>query len=143
MVERVQAAYGHGCFACGRDNPIGIHLDLVGVRDRYIVGRFDPSIHHHGSPDVLHGGIAAAALDEILVWAGIAFEAVMTVTGSLVLKYRRPVGVDEPIEVRGTVRERRGRRLKLEGRLLVDDEVAVEASGLYLVAAPIDEILGA
>lgn len=143
MVEGIQSAYGHGCFACGRDNPTGLHLDLVGVEDDEIVGRFVPIEDHQGSPAALHGGIAATALDEILVWAAIAFEGVMSVTGSLELKFRRPVGVSEPIELRGRVTERRGRRLVLDGRLVVNDAVAVEAHGLYLVSADVADILGA
>lgn len=142
-MEGIQAAYGHGCFACGRDNPTGMHLQLVGIEDDEIVGGFTPSVDHQGSPAALHGGIAATALDEILVWAAIAFERVMSVTGNLELKFRRPVGVTEPIELRGRVVERRGRRLSLDGRLVIDGAVAVEARGLYLVSADVADILRA
>jgi len=90
----------------------------------------------------LHGGIAATALDEILVWAGLVFERVMTVTGKLELRYRRPVGINEVIEVHGRVVERRGRRLLMKGRLTIGAKVAVEASGLYLASVSIDEIVG-
>ena len=120
-----------------------MHLQLVGIEEDEIVGRFTPSVDHQGSPAALHGGIAATALDEILVWAAIAFERVMSVTGSLELKFRRPVGVTEPIELRGRVVERRGRRLMLDGRLVIDGAVAVEARGLYLVSADVEDILRA
>ena len=118
-----------------------MHLRLIGVEGDEVIGVFDPSPDHQGSPDVLHGGIAATALDEILVWAGIVFERVMSVTGNLELKYRRPVGIRTPIEVRGSVVERRGRRLVLAGSLLVDSEPAIQAKGLYLVSADVDDIL--
>ncbi len=120
-----------------------MHLQLVGIEDDEIVGGFTPLVDHQGSPAALHGGIAATALDEILVWAAIAFERVMSVTGNLELKFRRPVGVTEPIELRGRVVERRGRRLILDGRLVIDGAVAVEARGLYLVSADVADILRA
>ncbi|MDH4117646.1 MAG: PaaI family thioesterase [Acidimicrobiia bacterium] len=141
LVERVQAAYGHACFACGRHNLSGLHLRLAGLEGDWIVGEFEPADHHRGAPDVLHGGIAATALDEILVWAGIASCHVMTVTGTLNLRYRKPLGVGSPITARARVVERRGRRMTMEGALEVDGATATEASGLYLVTATIDEVL--
>jgi acyl-coenzyme A thioesterase PaaI-like protein len=132
--------FGAGCYACGADNPKGLHLRMVRVDDDWIVGRFDPSEHHHGAPDVLHGGIAAALIDEIMVWAGLAFERVMSVTGTMQLRYRRPVGVRAPIEVRGRIIERRGRRMSLAAEIVDEDVVAVEGSGLYLVTSTLDDL---
>jgi acyl-CoA thioesterase FadM len=85
--------------------------------------------------------VAATALDEILVWAGILVERVLTVTGTMELRYRRPVDVGEEIVVSARVDERRGRRLRVSGELVADDEVRVQASGLYLVSATLDELL--
>jgi acyl-coenzyme A thioesterase PaaI-like protein len=140
LIERVQAAYGHACFACGRDNHAGLGLRLVGFDEGVVTAWFDPRTEHRGAPDLLHGGIAATALDEILVWAGILAERVISVTGTFDLRYRRPVGVDRPIVARGRVDERSGRRLRLSGELLVDDEVAVEGHGLYLVSMEVADL---
>ncbi len=90
----------------------------------------------------LHGGIAAAALDEILVWAGILQEKVLSVTGRLDLRYRRPVGVAGLIDLRARVEERRGSRLVISGSLETGDGgVRVTAKGLYLVSHTIAEIM--
>lgn len=140
VIARVQAAYGHACFACGRDNPIGMHLRLVGEVDGWVEARFDPRPDFVGVPGTLHGGITAAALDEALVWAGILQEGVMTVTGTLDIRYRRPIGVDVAITARSRVAGRSGRRLRLEGRLEVAGTVAAEASGVYLKVSDVDEL---
>jgi acyl-CoA thioesterase FadM len=87
--------------------------------------------------------VAATALDEILVWAGILLEGVMTVTGTIELRYRKPLHVHESIVVSSAVDERRGRRLILSGELSVDGETRVAASGLYLVTAGVAELLSA
>jgi acyl-coenzyme A thioesterase PaaI-like protein len=140
VIERVQAAYGHACFACGRDNDIGLHLELMGMHDGWVKARFVPRSEYRGAPHVLHGGVTATALDEILVWAGILMEDVMTVTGRLDLRYRRPIGLGDELVARGRVVGRSGRRLKVEGALLADGVVAAEASGLYLVAAQVADL---
>lgn len=141
FVDAIRRHYDDGCFACGRDNPIGLHLDDFSFDEGEVKARFKPRPEYRGTEGVLHGGVAATALDEILVWAGILDERVMSVTGTMELRYRKPLTVDDEITVRSRVDERRGRRMKLSGELLVADEVRVEASGLYLVSAEVDHLL--
>jgi acyl-coenzyme A thioesterase PaaI-like protein len=141
VVDSIRRHYDDGCFACGRDNPIGLHLDDFRVDGDLVSARFMPRVDYRGAGTSLHGGVAATALDEILVWAGILTERVLTVTGTMELRYRRPVEITDPIVVAARVEERRGRRLRLAGELAVDGEVRVEAAGLYLVSATLDEVL--
>lgn len=133
LVEEIRAEYP-GCFACGTDNPVGLHLDPSEMDGGDAVARYRPVRHHGGAGTALHGGLAATALDEIMVWAGILTHRVLTVTGTMDLRFRRPVSVEDDIEVRGRVEERSGRRLRCSGDLLVDGRAAVSARGLYLVA---------
>ncbi len=142
LVDEVRRHYDDGCFACGRDNPIGLHLDDFGMADGVVTARFRPRPGYRGAGTTLHGGVAATALDEILVWAGILAERVMSVTGRMELRFRKPVHVSEVITVSAAVDQRSGRRLTASGALSVDDEIRVEASGLYLVTASLDELLG-
>jgi acyl-coenzyme A thioesterase PaaI-like protein len=141
LVDAVRRHYDDGCFACGRDNPIGLHLDDFTLDNGRVVARFTPRPDYRGAGTTLHGGVAATALDEILVWAGIITEDVLTVTGNIALRYRRPVHVDESITVSAWVDERNGRRLRISGELTVDDQVRVEGSGLYLVVSSVEEML--
>lgn len=140
LVERLRLHYDDGCFACGRQNPLGLNMDDFTFENREVGARFDPRPHYRGAGTTLHGGVAATALDEILVWAGILDQHVMSVTGKMEIRYRRPVHVTESIDVRARVDERRGKRLVTSGELLVDDEVRVEASGLYLVTSDLEEM---
>lgn len=143
VVDSIRRHYDDGCFACGRENPIGLHLDDFGLENGRVSARFTPRAHYRGAGTTLHGGVAATALDEILVWAGILIEEVMTVTGTMELRFRKPVHVHESIVVSSAVDERRGRRLILSGELSVDGETRVVASGLYLVTADVAELLAA
>lgn len=141
LVDSVRRHYDDGCFACGRDNPIGLHLDDFRLEDGQVSARFSPRDDYRGAGTTLHGGIAATALDEILVWAGILLERVLTVTGTMELRYRRPIDVGDAIVVSARVVERSGRRLRASGELEVDGQVRVEASGLYLVSVTLEELL--
>lgn len=140
LVDRIRRHYDDGCFACGRENPLGLHLDAFSISDGEVTARFDPRPDYRGAGTTLHGGISATALDEILVWAGLLGEHVMSVTGKMELRFRSPVHVTDEIGVRARVDERRGRRITASGELLVGGEVRVEAMGLYLVTAGLEEI---
>ncbi len=140
LVDRLRRHYDDGCFACGRENPIGLQLDSFYLEGGVVSAEFHPRPDYRGAGLSLHGGIAATALDEILVWAGLLAEHVMTVTGSMEIRFRRPVGVNEALGVRAWVVERRGRRLKVSGELRAADQVRVEASGLYLVTSTLEEM---
>ena len=143
IIDRIRAHTGNGCFACGLANPIGLRIDGFTQQSGDVRARFIARPDLQGFIGLLHGGISATALDEILVWAGIIQEEVLTVTARLELRYRRPVGnLQGPIELRARVDERRGRRLSISGELDAGDGgVAVSASGLYLVSHTVAELM--
>ena len=53
------------CFACGRDNPIGLHIDFHVDDDAVCTAEFTPTENHVGWQDTVHGGIIYAALDDV------------------------------------------------------------------------------
>lgn len=141
LVDAIRRHYDDGCFACGRDNPIGLHLDEFSLVDGLVSARFTPRSGYRGAGSMLHGGVAATALDEMLVWAGVLTEGMLSVTANIEIRYRRPVDVGERVTVSARVDQRSGRRLRMSGTLSVDDEPRVEASGLYLATTPVAELL--
>ena len=134
LVEEIRAEYP-GCFACGASNPVGLHLSPADLQGDVAVAHFRPIDHHAGAGNTLHGGLAATVLDEIMVWAAILTHRVLAVTGTLDVRFRRPVAVDEEdITVTGRVDDRSGKRLRCRGSLEVAGVTAVTATGLYLVS---------
>lgn len=140
LVDEIRRHYDDGCFACGRDNPIGLHLDDFDLVDGEVMAQFTPRDDYRGAGTTLHGGVAATALDEILVWAGLLNHKVLTVTGKLEIRYRRPLHVNEVIVARSRVDEMSGKRMKASGELTVDNETRVSASGLFLFSADLGEM---
>lgn len=134
----VRARY-NDCFGCGLDNPIGLHLDGFAADGSELVASFTPRPGYQGFAGILHGGILAALLDETLAWTAMMLEGQYVVTASLDLKYRKPAPSNKPYELRGSVDERRGRRLRLSGAAAADGAVVAEASGLFIATEAVDE----
>lgn len=142
LVDRVRRQYDDECFACGRDNPLGLHLDEFSLEGKTVTATFTPRAEYRGTDGILHGGVAATALDELLVWAGILTLGVMSVTGTLDLRYRRPATMGQTFRVRARVDERRGRRLLASGEIVdAERQEVITATGLYLVTAEISDQL--
>ena len=99
-----------------------------------LVARFTPDARHEGPHRNVHGGVAAYVLDETMAALGQTLDKAHVVTGTLNLKYRRPIPIDGR-EVRVEAwRDGDGRRaMKVFGRIVTaDDVVAVEANGLFI-----------
>jgi uncharacterized protein (TIGR00369 family) len=139
IVDLLRAQTGRMCFACGPDNPIGIHLGDPKVDGTDITATFRPRHEYQGTSGSLHGGIAATVVDEIMVWAAILQERVLCVTGRMDIRYRKPLANDGEYLARARVDRRSGRRLEVSAEIEADGATAVSGSGLYLVSRPIDE----
>ena len=64
------------CFACGPDNPIGLHLDFHFAEEKYVAEKTLP--HEYQSYEgVVHGGIVTTMLDEAM--GGYLYSAQSTV----------------------------------------------------------------
>lgn len=134
MAERVaeiRRKYDH-CFGCGPANPIGLRLDNFLRDGKVVTAAFSPRHNYSGFSGLLHGGIVATALDEIMAWTAILVEDTMVITGKLDLRFKKPAQVDQDFLLAGELVERRGRRLQLEARMVAGDLVFAEANGLFL-----------
>jgi len=120
------------CFVCGMENSIGLKLFFYEDRDEQVTATFTPRDEHQGYPGVLHGGIAAAVLDEVLARVIIG-RGVWLVTARMELRYKRMIPLGQPLTVLGRVRRETRRLLEAEGELLLaDGSVAATAAATYL-----------
>lgn len=120
------------CFGCGPENPMGLHLEGFTVVDDTVVAEFTPRPEYQGFGGVLHGGVLATALDEILAWSAILLADSPAVTAKLDLRYRKPAPANATYHLTGRVVEDRGRRLRLEGECRVDGVLIAQAEGIFL-----------
>jgi acyl-coenzyme A thioesterase PaaI-like protein len=139
MRETDPALREHYCFGCGRHNPIGFHLVFEHDRDGGVVARYTPRPEDQGFPEVMHGGLLALLLDEAMGWAMYA-DNVFAVTAKMEVRYRRAVGLDQPLTARARITRSRGRRIEVEATLSNDvGELLVESSALFMRMTAEDE----
>lgn len=105
-----------GCFACGTDNPRGIHLEPRNENGE-AVAVFVPDASLQGYPGVTHGGLTATVLDEIMVWSARFAADTAVVTGEMTIRYLKPVSTGVRYTARGRVTGNRGRLIRAEGTL--------------------------
>ncbi len=86
---------------------------------------------YQGYPGVVHGGITAAMLDEILGRAAMADDYNhFRVTAKMEIHYRKPVPTGESLTLYGKVVKRRGRYAFAHAELrLPDGSLGAEAEG--------------
>ena len=122
-----------GCFVCGVDNPIGMRLTFHQEEDAYVT-TFIADAGYQGYQGVIHGGILATVLDEVMaryVWEQEGPAA----TARLEIHYRHPAPVGQPITVRGWIRakHRGGRAVETAATAsLADGTTLAEATGLIV-----------
>jgi acyl-coenzyme A thioesterase PaaI-like protein len=127
------------CFVCGMRNPYGLHL-VFRLEDKSVLSDFMPREEHQGFPGVIHGGIVASVLDEVLNRTSmLAPHPAWTMTGRLEVRYRRYVPYGKMLRARATTGQQRGRMIQASGILtLADDEsvVLAEAQGTFMALTP-------
>jgi uncharacterized protein (TIGR00369 family) len=106
----------HNCFACGRDNPRGLHLNPRNENGE-AVAEFRPDAALEGYDGVVHGGLVATVLDEVMVWAARFAAGTTAVTGEMTVRYLKPVRTGGRYFVRGKLIENKGRLIRTEGML--------------------------
>ncbi|MEO9169980.1 MAG: hotdog fold domain-containing protein [Candidatus Baltobacteraceae bacterium] len=125
------------CFACGPDNPIGLHLhfddDDDGVRAHVTLGP-----DYQGWRNIAHGGIAIALLDEAMAHAAGA-AGHRGVTGSMSVRFRKPVPLGISLDVRGRVAWQRRNVLGLVASVSdASGKMLVAAEGNFVSMGPLD-----
>lgn len=122
------------CLVCGLENELGLKASFYELDNDELVAIFKPLQEHQSYPGRLHGGIAAAILDETIGRViMIEDEKMFGVTVDLNLKYRKPVPLDQELRVVARLTRNSSRIFEGTGEiLLADGEAAVTGWGKYM-----------
>ena len=121
------------CFGCGINNPIGLKLKFTPDGDG-LHTEFTPDKNHQGWPGLLHGGILACLLDEVMSNAAYA-TGNTCLTASITIRQRRPVEVGIPLVITAWITRHRKKLIETEGTIcLKDGTVIAEGSAKQFVA---------
>lgn len=122
------------CFACGKDNPDGMHLNFTLDRERkHFVSSFRLSKRFTGPPGYCHGGIIATILDDAMSKLNKQRD-VIAATSQLKIEYLKPVPLRTPLRVESRELKKRGRRLIHRAEILNDEgTVLARGRGVFVI----------
>ena len=121
------------CFACGPDNPHGLHLHGFRLEGEEYVVDFCPARQHQGWQGLTHGGIVATLLDEVMT--RLLYEQERNaVTAEMTVRYHRPLTTGASVQARARVQEDRGRLIRTSAELRDQSgELIASAEGKFVL----------
>lgn len=108
------------CFACGKDNPSGLHMRFE-IDDDKCTAYFTPRREHQSYPGRMHGGLIAVLLDEVTGNYLLCKYGRPAYTAKLEIRYRQPLAIGEEVLCIGSEVKRRGRLVEMQGQILKKD----------------------
>jgi acyl-coenzyme A thioesterase PaaI-like protein len=127
------------CGACRRTGVCRLGLTTERLDDDDGVARFGISCppEHEGGPGVAHGGWTAGVLDDLLGHVPL-LHGRMSVTGTLTVRFEKPVPIERPLEARAWVARRESRKWFIAGELVLASSQAVlaRADGIFVLRDP-------
>ena len=127
------------CFVCGRNNPHGLYMSFYDNGSNEVISEYTVSEEYQGYPGVVHGGVVAAMLDEVVcrvAMIGNHHHFMMSV--KMDIKYRHPVPTGEKLQVIGRIVRLRGRLGKATGEVILPDGALAVESALTLANVPVE-----
>ena len=124
------------CYGCGRLNEHGLRIKSYWDGEE-TVATFQPRAHHMAAPGYVYGGLLASIIDchGTGTAAAAAYRAeqramdteprIRFLTASLHVDYVRPTPLGVPLDIRGTVKEFKGRKAVIGATVSVEGELCV------------------
>lgn len=138
------------CYGCGRLNDLGLRIRTRWEGEESVT-RFQPRPEHMAIPGFAYGGLLASLVDCHGTGTAAAamyraegrpmdsLPAYRFVTASLHVDYLRPTPLDATLEIRGRVKEIRGKRVVVEATVSAAGEVTARGE---VVAVQMPERFG-
>ena len=127
----------HHCFGCSSANPHGLKMDFY-YADNAVFSWVSPPEHLCGWNNLLHGGVTATILDEIMSWTAIYILKKYILTKKMTVEYIKPLTVGTKLTAKGSVLEIiSDREAAIEGFLFDDRQrLCARSSGTYALFGP-------
>ncbi len=125
----VKQPNSRNCFACGLENPYGLGLTFYELGPDLLESHYTVPEHFEGYPGVVHGGVVASMLDEMVSRAAmIGQHNRFMMTAKLEIRYRKPVPTGQGLHLQARLTRPAGRVATATAEIrLPDGTVAAEA----------------
>lgn len=123
----------HSCFVCGKANASGLRLRFE-TDGRLVQTRFTVRPEHIGFKGVMHGGLIATVLDEVMVWACAVGTRQFAYCAELTVRFLMPVRPGELVIAEAELSENRKNKV-FHAQAVLRDETGIircRATGKYL-----------
>lgn len=117
------------CFACGKNNPIGLKLTFSLVQGE-AQGTFVPHQNHQGYQGMMHGGLVATLLDEVMAHY-LRLKGNTGVTGRLEIRFRHSVPLVSFLKLRAGLKKEKGNWVLLWSQLEDRGKILAQGEGLF------------
>lgn len=136
---------------CGKNNPASLKCDFYDLENGETVTFFVPEEIHEGHTGIMHGGISAAVLDEVMGRATIHRTTSREeewlpkyVTAEMTTKYLKPIHIGQKMFVYGRVDRIEGRCCFTSSEITDEEgEVMATATGVYVRIDKLKDLLPA
>jgi acyl-coenzyme A thioesterase PaaI-like protein len=120
------------CFACGKENPIGLRLEFRWEEGK-AKAEFTPGPYHQSWNGIFHGGLLALCLDEAFGYV-LYFQGIKGMTAKMDVRIRRTIRIGQKISIVGEVRRKTRKLVETYARAeLEDGTLAAEATASMYV----------
>ena len=131
------------CYGCGRMNEHGLHIRTFWDGEESVT-QFLPESFHTAVPGFVYGGLLASLIDCHSTGTAAAakyrsegremdsFPPIHFVTGSLQINYLKPTPMGSTLEIRGQIREVKGRKVIIDSTLYANGIATVRGEVIAL-----------
>ncbi|MFZ5572027.1 MAG: PaaI family thioesterase [Thermodesulfobacteriota bacterium] len=118
--NRYKSVHNHptnGCFGCGPKNGSGLQMKIL-TDETEVVSFLTVPPHLCGYNRIVHGGVVATILDEIMGWAGIYLLKKIVLTRTMTIDFIKALRIGDDLTVKGRILNHGDRReVHIEGAI--------------------------
>ena len=130
--------HSRSCFVCGALNPLGLQLRFE-TDGRIVRTKWVPRQEYSGFQTVIHGGVVATLLDEIMVWACGVRTGKFTYCAELNVRYNLPVRPGGEVTATAELIENKRRLFLASGEVRDEgNQLLASATGKYIPIKDMD-----
>ena len=121
----------NGCFACGKENPFGLHMEFMS-NGQTVTSEVTIPSHMCGWGDLVHGGIISTLLDETMSWSAIHLLKRLILTRTMEIEFILPVPPNTLLKTEGRIEQRiKNTEAVVTAALYNKDEVCARSTGRF------------